>query len=102
MKRVTRFGEMGKLSPHYIGPYQILRKIGKSIYELELPVSFALVHPVLYVSMLKKSVGDHSLLVPVGNIGMKDSLMYVEVYIQIIDFQVQKLRTEEIISVKVM
>jgi len=60
MKGVMRFGKKGKLSPRYIGPYQIVRKIGKVAYELELPADLGGVHPVFHVSMLRKCIGDPS------------------------------------------
>ena len=37
MKGVMRFGKKGKLSPRYVGPYKILKRIGTVPYELELP-----------------------------------------------------------------
>ncbi|XP_060194893.1 uncharacterized protein LOC132624079 [Lycium barbarum] len=37
MKGVMRFSRKGKLSPHFIGPYEIVRRIGKVAYELKLP-----------------------------------------------------------------
>ncbi|WMV08645.1 hypothetical protein MTR67_002030 [Solanum verrucosum] len=42
-----RFGKKWKLSPRYVGPYQILRRIAKVAYELELPSELALVHCLL-------------------------------------------------------
>ena len=44
MKGVMRFGKKGKLSPRYVGPYKILKRIGKVTYELELPAKLAAVH----------------------------------------------------------
>ena len=41
-----RFEKKGKLSPCYMGPYQISTYVGKVFYELELPIDLALVHPV--------------------------------------------------------
>ena len=54
------------------------------------------------MSMLKKCVGDHSLVVPIENISVDNSLSYEEVPIEILDRQVRKLRTKEIASVKVL
>ena len=58
MKGVIRFGKKGKLSPRYIGPYKIVRKVGQVAYELDLPSELESVHPVFHVSMLRKCVGD--------------------------------------------
>ena len=46
-----------KLSPKYYGPYKVLQNIGSMAYKLELPAS-SRVHPVFYVSCLKKVIGD--------------------------------------------
>ncbi|WMV58358.1 hypothetical protein MTR67_051743 [Solanum verrucosum] len=37
MKGVMRFGKKGNLSPRYIGPYWLFKRIGNVGYELELP-----------------------------------------------------------------
>ncbi|XP_070029986.1 uncharacterized protein [Nicotiana sylvestris] len=102
MKGVMRFGKKGKLSPRYIGPYRILRRIRQVAYELELPQELATVHLVFHVSMLKKLMGDPSLVVPTEIIGVKDSMSYEEIPVAILDRQIRKLRTKEIASVKVL
>ncbi|WMV58454.1 hypothetical protein MTR67_051839 [Solanum verrucosum] len=102
MKGVMRFGKKGKLSPRYIGPYRIAKRIEKIAYELELPQELAAVHPVFHVFMLKNCMGDPSLVIPTKDIGIKDSLSYDEIHVQILDRQVRKLRTKELASVKVL
>ncbi|KAM1765916.1 hypothetical protein ACFX11_004984 [Malus domestica] len=57
-KRVVRFGKQGKLSPQYVGPYQITERIGVVAYRLELPPELAHVHNVFHVSMHRKYVSD--------------------------------------------
>ena len=54
MKGIMRFGKNGKLSPLYIGPYRIAKRIGNVDYELELPQVLEAVHPIFHISMLKK------------------------------------------------
>ncbi|WMV19140.1 hypothetical protein MTR67_012525 [Solanum verrucosum] len=102
MKGVMRFGKKGKLSPRYIGSNRISKRIGKVAYELELPQELAAVHPIFHVSMLKKCMGDLSLIIPTEDIGIKDSLSYKEISVQILDRQVRKLRTKEVASVNVL
>ena len=49
---VVRFGKKGKLSPRYIGPYQVIERVGDVAYRLELPSELARVHKVFHVSIL--------------------------------------------------
>ena len=58
MKGVMRFGKRGKLSPRYIGPFEVLKRVGEVAYELALPPGQSGVHPVFHVSMLKRYHGD--------------------------------------------
>ncbi|WMV33464.1 hypothetical protein MTR67_026849 [Solanum verrucosum] len=96
MKGVMRFGKKGKLSPRYIGPYRISKRIGNVAYELELPQELVAIHSVYHISMLKKCMGDHSLIIPTEDIGNKDNLFYDEIRVQILDRQIRKLRTKEL------
>src|SRR5205814_1425972 len=43
-----------KLAPHWIGPFQILKRIGGQAYELALPEKYAQLHPVFPVQLLEE------------------------------------------------
>ncbi|XP_070002377.1 uncharacterized protein [Nicotiana sylvestris] len=95
MKGVMRFGKKGKLSPTFIGPYEIIGKKGNVTYKLALPVELSFVHPVFHVSMLIKYIHDESHIIPADIIEIKEGLTYKEVPIEILDRQVRKLRTKD-------
>ncbi|KAK4706706.1 hypothetical protein R3W88_033745 [Solanum pinnatisectum] len=97
-----RFRKNGKLSPRYVGPYQILKHIGKVTYELDLPNELAPIHPLFYVSMLKKCIGDMASILPLEGLGVDENLSYEEVPVEILDRQVKRLRNKEVASVKVL
>ena len=79
MKGVIIFLKKEKISPRDIGPYKILKRIGKVAYALELPVNLAAVHPVFHISLLKKCVGDPASIVTLGSMAVKDNLLYEDV-----------------------
>ena len=54
MKGVMMFGKKGKLAPRYIGPFEIRSKIGEVAYRLVIPPKLSRIHPVFYMSMLRK------------------------------------------------
>ena len=59
-RKVLRFGKKGKLSPRFIGPYEVLERIGLVAYRLALPPKLSTLHDVFYVSMLQKYRSDES------------------------------------------
>ena len=97
-----RFGKNGKLSPRYIVPYKISKRVGNVVYELELPQELAVVHLTFYISILKKCMGDPSLIIPTKDIGFNDRLSYEEITVHILDREICKLRTKKVASVKVL
>lgn len=74
-----RFEKKGKVSPYYVGLYQILRCFGKVTYKLHLPNDLKIVYPFFHVSLLKKYVGDPKSMVPLEGLGVKEYLSYEEV-----------------------
>ena len=55
---MVRFGKRGKLSPRFIGPFEILERVGIIAYWLTLPPSMSGVHEVFHVSMLRRYTPD--------------------------------------------
>ena len=65
---VVRFVKRGKLSPRFIGPFEILERIGIVAYRLALPPSKSGVHEVFHVSILRKYTPDPAHVVDWGQI----------------------------------
>lgn len=101
MKGVMRFGRRGKLSPRYIGPFEILRTVGEVAYELALPPAFSAIHPVFHVSMLRRYIPDESHVLQYDAIELDDHLTFVEEPVAILARDVRKLRSRAIPIVKV-
>ncbi|XP_069149125.1 uncharacterized protein [Solanum lycopersicum] len=92
----------GKSSPRYIGPYEILQRVGKVAYELTLHTELVSVHQIFYVSVLKKCLGDTTSILPVEGLGFDEDFSNEEVPIKILDRQVKRLRNKEIVTLKVL
>ncbi|XP_070010941.1 uncharacterized protein [Nicotiana sylvestris] len=101
MKGVMRFVKKGKLILRYIGPFEVLERIGEVAYRLALPASLSSVHILFHVSMLRKYVGDTSHVLDCNMIRLDGDLTYDVEPVAILDRQVQKLRSKNIASVKV-
>jgi hypothetical protein len=59
-KIVFPFGKKGNLSPKYVGPFEILERIGETAYRIALPPQYAQIHNIFHVSMLRKYLQDPS------------------------------------------
>ena len=77
-KGVVRFGRKDKLSPRYIGHYQVIERVGKVAYRLELPSELARVHNVFHVSMLLHYVSDPSQVILPRQLEISPNLSYEE------------------------
>ena len=101
MKGVMRFGKKRKLKPRYIGPFEILDRVGNVSYRLALPPNFGHVYPVFHISMLRKYVPHSSHILQTQEIEVDKDLSYEKVPVAIVDRQARKLRNKEIAMVKV-
>ncbi|KAJ0725575.1 hypothetical protein HanPI659440_Chr12g0460391 [Helianthus annuus] len=91
-KGVVRFGKRGKLNPRYVRPFEIIEKIGKVAYKLNLPAELGGVHNVFHVSNLKKCLSDETLIVPLKELTIDDELRFVEEPVEITDRDVKILK----------
>ncbi|GJS78021.1 putative reverse transcriptase domain-containing protein [Tanacetum coccineum] len=66
--RVVRFGMKGKLAPRFVGPFEIIEKVGPVAYRLDLPKELNGVHDTFHVSNFKKCLVDPTLQVPLDEI----------------------------------
>ncbi|XP_021730517.1 uncharacterized protein LOC110697459 [Chenopodium quinoa] len=97
-----RFGKKGKLSPKYIGPYEIIRKVGKVAYKLDLPNELERVHNVFHVSQIRKYVPDVTRVLQPETIEMDENLTYEERPVKILDTKVRSTRNKDVGIVKVI
>ncbi|XP_058219425.1 uncharacterized protein LOC131329998 [Rhododendron vialii] len=89
---LPHFGQKGKLSPHFIGPFDIIEKIGEVAYRLALPPRLLGVHDVFHVSMLQKYEPDLSHILEWSTLELEADASYGEEPIRILDSREQVLR----------
>ena len=102
LKGVLRFGKKGKLSPRYIGPFEILERVGKVAYRIALPPSLNAVHNVFHVSMLRKYVSDPSHVITYEGLGIEENLYFEEKPMKILDRKEKKLCNKIVPLVRVL
>ena len=62
-----RFGKKGKLSPRFIGPYEVIEKVGPVAYRLALPPDLEKIHDVFHVSMTEVQIRPLTCILFGGN-----------------------------------
>ena len=99
---MVKFGKRGKLSLRFIGPFEILEKVGTVAYRLALPPSMSGVHEVFHVSMLCRYTPDPSHVVDWGEIEVDTDRTFEEVPVCIMDSHDQVLRCKTVRLVRVL
>ena len=99
---VVRFGKRGKLSPRFIGPFQILERVGTVAYRLDLQPSMSGVHEVFHVSMLLRYTPDPAYVMDWGEIKVDTDGTFQEGPVCIMDSRDQVLRRKTVRLVRVL
>ncbi|KAL5575189.1 hypothetical protein UlMin_016888 [Ulmus minor] len=102
MKGVMRFGKRGKLSPRFVGPFEILERIGDLAYRVALPPAMSGIHNVFHVSMLRKYTPDPSRVLSYDTLDLRQDLTFEELPVKILDREEKELRRKRIRLVKVL
>ncbi|XP_040950753.1 uncharacterized protein [Gossypium hirsutum] len=101
-KKVLRFSLKGKLSLRFIEPYQILKRVGLVVYQLELRPDLDRIHDVFHILMLRRCCSDPTHIVPVKEIEVRPNLTFEEESVQILNHDVKFLQKKSIPLVKVL
>ncbi|XP_057985281.1 uncharacterized protein LOC131170230 [Hevea brasiliensis] len=101
-KKVMRFGRKEKLSHRFIGPYEILERVGPLAYRLALPPELDRIHNVFHVSMLRRYRSDPSHVLPLESIEVSSDLTYDKEPVAILARETKQLRNKQIPPVKVL
>ena len=99
---VVSFGKRGKLSPRFIGPFEILERVGTVAYRLALPPSMLGVHEVFHISMFRRYTPDPAHVVDWGEIEVDTDGTFEEGPVCLLDSQDQVLRRNTVRLVRVL
>jgi hypothetical protein len=102
MTGVGRALKSKKLTPRFIGPYQILKRIGDVAYQIALPPRLSNLHDVFHVSQLRKYVPDPSHVIQSDDVHVRENLTMETTPLRIEDKEVKQLRKKDITTVKVI
>jgi len=99
---IGRVMKSKKLTHRFIGPYQILKKIGHVAYQICLPPFLSNLHNVFHVTQLRKYIFDPTHVIRPDTVQLKNNLTFDVMPIQIMDKKVKELRGRQIPLLKVM
>ncbi|KAJ9552617.1 hypothetical protein OSB04_016662 [Centaurea solstitialis] len=99
-KGLLGFGKKGKLSPRFIGPFEIQERVGLVAYKLDLPLELSALHDTFHVSNLKKILSMEIVVLPLEEVQINEQLRITEKPIEILDQEVKQLRRSKIPIVK--
>ena len=102
MEKDTPFWKKGKLSPRFIGPYEILERVGPIAYRLALPLELAKLHDMFHVSMLRRYRSDPSHILAVQDIQVQEDFTFDEELKAILDREIRQLWNKQVPLVNVL
>ncbi|KAI3702757.1 hypothetical protein L6452_28509 [Arctium lappa] len=100
-KGIIRFGKRGKLSPRFLGPFSVTKRVGLQAYQLELPPEMKGIHNTFHVCYLRKCLAKEKSVIPLSEIRVDEGNRCVEEPEAILERKTKKLRHREVTMIKV-
>ncbi|XP_015960618.1 uncharacterized protein LOC107484578 [Arachis duranensis] len=101
MTGVGRAIKAKKLNPRYIGPFQILERVGPVVYRMALPPHLSNLHDVFLMSQLWKYTPDTSHVLEPESVQLKEDLTPPMTLVRNDDTSIKRLHGKEVLLVKV-
>ncbi|XP_039020945.1 uncharacterized protein LOC120152944 [Hibiscus syriacus] len=101
-KKVLCFGCKGKLILRFIGPFEVLKRVGPVVYRLMLPPELEHFQDVFHVSILRKYRSDPSHVILVDEVEVHKNLSNEEEHVKILAVDVKVLHNKAVPLVKVL
>ena len=90
-KSLIKFGKGDKLSPRFMGPFDIVERKGLVPYQLALPDSLRRMHDVFHVSILRHYVSDPTHVIDLSSLQVSDKGVLMEAPIRILDHRIKQI-----------
>ncbi|XP_076940353.1 uncharacterized protein LOC143609498 [Bidens hawaiensis] len=100
-KGVVRFGKKGKLSPRFVVPFEIIERISRVAYSLDLPSELSNIHAVFHVLNLNKCLTEGKFQTPLEEVRIEETMHFVERPVEIMDHKDKVTKRIRIPLVKV-
>jgi hypothetical protein len=90
-KSLIKFGKGAKISPRFMGPFEVVENKGLVAYRLAFPDSLRHMHDVFHVSVLIHYISDPSHVIDMSSLQVSDEGSLMENPIHILDHLIRKL-----------
>ena len=100
-KSLIKFGRGDKISPRFMGPFEIVEKKGPVAYRLALPDSLRRMHDFFHVSVLRQYISDPTHVTDLSSLQVSDEGALMAEPVRILDHRVRQLQNQMVDQVKV-
>jgi hypothetical protein len=91
-KSLIKFGKGAKISPRFMGPFDIVERKGPVAYQLALPDSLRHMHDVFHVYVLRHYISDPTHVIDMSSLQVSDEGVLTAEPVHILDHHVRQLR----------